>query len=76
MKTDSLKLLKKYSYSVPVLKIIRKRNVSEKENVDFKGFLATGSQFLYSRLFQNCNFFGTTFNNCLRTFNVFTTYQN
>ena len=76
MKTDSLKLLKKYSYSVPVLKIIRKRNVSEKENVDFKGFLATGSQFLYSRLFQNCNFLRTTFNDCLRTFNVFTTYQN
>ena len=76
MKTDSLKLLKTNSYSVPVLKIIRKRNASEKENVDFKGFLATGSQFLYSRLFQNCNFLGTTFNDCLRTFNVFTTYQN
>ena len=76
MKTDSLKLLKKNSYSVPVLKIIRKRNASEKENVDFKGFLATGSQFLYSRLFQNCNFFGTSFNDCLRTFTVFTTYQN
>ena len=76
MKTDSLKLLKKNSYSVSVLKIIRKRNSSEKENVDFKGFLATGSQFLYSRLFQNCNFLRTTFNNCLRTFNVFTTYQN
>ena len=47
----------KNSYSVPVLKIIRKWNECGKENVYFKGFLATGSQYLYSRLFHNGNFF-------------------
>ena len=46
----------KNSYFVPVLKIIRKWNDYEKENVYFKGFLATGSQYLYSRLFHNDNF--------------------
>ena len=40
------------SYSVPVLKIIRKWNTYEKENVYFKGFLATGWQYLYDRLFE------------------------
>ena len=33
-----LKAFQKNNYSVPVLKIIRKQNVYEKENVYFKGF--------------------------------------
>ena len=46
----------KNSYSVPVLKIIRKWNAYEKENVYFEGFLGAVSQYLYSRLFQKSNF--------------------
>ena len=56
-----LEAVQKNSYSVPVLKIIRKRNAYEKENLYFKGFLATCSQYLYSRLFQNSNFLRATF---------------
>ena len=46
----------KNSYSVPVLKIIRKWNAYEKENVYFEGFFGAVSQYLYSRLFQKSNF--------------------
>ena len=66
----------KNSYSAPVLKIIRKWYAYEKGNVYFKGFLATGLQYLYGRLFEHNNFLRTTFSNCLRIFDVFTTYQN
>ena len=36
----------KNSSSVPVLKIIRKWNACEEENLYFKGFLVTGSQYI------------------------------
>ena len=45
----------KNSYSVPALKIIKKIKWLRKGKC-FKGFLATGSQYLYSRLFHDDNF--------------------
>ena len=60
----------KSSYSVPVLKIIKKWNAYEKGNVYFKGFLATGSQYLYNTLFQNSNFLRTTFTDFMRILNA------
>ena len=51
-----LEAVQKKSSSAPVLKVIRKWNACEEENFYFKDFLVTGSQYLYSRLFQNRKF--------------------